>query len=240
MKSQKLIYSLTAAIFMTSSAIVNIKADVASTQAEREISEVADTIAFNAHTVFANLKSPALDVLTPSSRLDMIDYYDAGIRRPIINSMDGISTLDSLTNDYALITPSTVSTFTIKILPYKKDDSIVMTLYTVGADRQAPDTDIRFYDTNLKELPRERFFREPEIKDYLNLQKIDKKEIKSIENTITFPTFEFSITPSDDNILTGQLTVGEYMPEEDYKYIQPYIRKEVKYIWNGRKFELSK
>lgn len=205
---------------------------------KEDIAEVKDTVV-DARFVLASLQTPALDMLSPSSRLDMIDYYDAGMRRPIINSFDGISTLDSLTNDYAFITPSTVSSFAIKILPYKKNESVVMTLYTVGADGQAPDTDIRFYDINLKELPRDRFFREPDIKNYLNLTGVDKKEKKSIENTITFPTFEFSISPNDDNQLSSRLSVGEYLPEEDYKYISPYIKESVIYIWNGKRFELK-
>lgn len=185
--------------------------------------------------VFDNLDCVALDLLPKSLRFEMLAYYDEGIKKQFLNSLDGICYIDTMTDVYMRVSLTPVSIFEIRMLPYNHG-FVAMTLYTVGADGQAPDTQVDFYDAQLNLLDADKFFPMPEIKDYLNLKGLGGKDKKQITDLVAFPTFEFTASP-DNEILNGRLTVGEYMTQEDYKILKPYIVPAVRYEWNGKKFK---
>ena len=114
-----------------------------------------------------------------------------------------------------------------------------MTLYTVGGDSQAPDTDIRFFDTELNELPRDKYFKLPQLKDFFDL-KGALTSMKEIERMIPFPTVEYTASADSDR-LNAKLTVGEFMNQDDYRIIRVLLRPDgLTYLWDGKKYKLSK
>lgn len=198
---------------------------------------VPDTADGTARDAFVKLKVDGLDMLTKSMRLDMLDYYDA--RRPHLqkNTMEGMSRLDTVADDYLKVDVSDVSSFAIRILRDKKSTPVIMTLYTVGADGQAADTQIDFYDIYLNRLDTSKYWKTPDIRDFLNTSSLGKAQRKNINNAIPFPTFVFDA--SSNNLLTGHLTVESYMASEDYDMVKRFIRPQVVYVWDGSKFKLK-
>lgn len=113
--------------------------------------EEKNTAGLTARAVFENLQSPSLEILKRTTRLDMLDYWDADSIYKAQNALGGLSWIEELTSDFAKIRISPVSTVEIKLLPYKKD-RIVMTVYTIGDESQAEDSGVDFYDTSLSPL----------------------------------------------------------------------------------------
>ncbi|MDE6770961.1 MAG: DUF3256 family protein, partial [Muribaculaceae bacterium] len=128
------------------------------------------------------------------------------------------------------ITP--VSSLEIKLLPEKKGE-VVMTVYTIGGDRQASDSNVSFYDRNLKPLDTKKYFREPELKEFFDIPKGSLTTYKEIKEMIPFPTVEYSACAENDE-LSARLTVGEFMNIDDYNIVKLFLKPEISLRWNGR------
>ena len=195
--------------------------------------------ALTASSSFLRLPVDVLDILPESTRFDMLVYFenDSIYRAP--NALEGTSYLKTVTPDFLEVQITEVSSLQLKLLPYKKGETLIMTLYTVGGEGQADDTDIRFFTSDMRELPRERLFPQPELKVFFSIPKGSLTSMKEIEQTIPFPTVRYSAS-SDGNDITGKLTVESYMNQDDYNVIRLFEKPSVCFIWNGNRYRPDK
>lgn len=196
----------------------------------------ADTI--TVRRAFVDLPVNVLDILKRSTRLDMLDYYDVDSIYSAPNSMEGYSKLIKVTDSYLSLEITPVSTLQIKILKGKKGNDYVMTVYTVGDDGQAPDSDVRFFDSSLNELPRDKFFKLPDLKEFFDIPKGSLTTMKEIEQMVPFPTVEYTVSP-DSETMTGKLTVGAYMNVDDYNIVKLFEKPQVNFRWKPDKLQIS-
>lgn len=202
---------------------------------------VVESTRLTARQAFEEVNVPALDLLTPTMRGDLLAYHDAGASREVVNALGGMSSLEQpLTDSYVscIITP--VSKATIKVMPCGKED-VAMLIYTIAGEGQAADSQLMFFDPKMKELRQEKFIKLASIDDFIETPHdrdgaMLKKELLGL---IPFPTVEYVASPDNDG-LTARLTVADYMGAEDLHRLKPYLRQEVKYSWNGKKFERMK
>ena len=190
-----------------------------------------------ASEAFAEMPVSVLDMIDRSRRLDMLDYYSADSIAKVPNTMEGVSYLEKVTPDYLKVCLTPVSTMTIKILPSKKGE-IVMVAYTVGGNDQAYDTDLKFFDTSFNELKRDKILRSPELDQFFDYP--DKESRKEISDAITFPTVMY--TPDVEGAgITAELTVGKFLSLDGRKLLKKYIKPTgLRYRWDGSKFNLEK
>lgn len=210
-----------------------ISASIFSIEAGKTI-EAADTL--TAAGLFAEIPLDVLDMLSHSTRLDMLDYYAADSIYQAPNSMEGLSHLNKVTPDFLSVSITPVSTLELKILP-AKNAQIALAAYTIGDDTQARDTDLRFYDSTFSELPRDKYIKIAGLDDFFNYR--DKESKRLVEELIPFPTVRYQASP-DGLGLTATLTVGQFMSADDYARIRPMMKPEVRYVWNGKKFVSDK
>ncbi len=190
-----------------------------------------------AQRVFSDAPLEVLDLLRPSVRLDMLDYYtqvDSIIA--VQNALGGKSNLETLTNDYLKVSVTPASSLEIKILPHKKD-FIAMTLYTVGGDSIAEDTKVQFFDSNLQPLPADKFLTVPSAESFFNLK---GSEITSAElaEWLPFQTFTLGAEPCD-NTLTLTLTTLQTLPQETRTRLQPILSPTRRAAWTGTRFKFQ-
>lgn len=190
-----------------------------------------------ASEAFVVLPAKALDILSTSNRLDMLDYYKVDSICDIANSMEGFSHLNPpLNQDYLQVQVTPVSKLSVRILPFKKE-RIVATIYTVGDSLQAADSELRFYDERMNELKRSKFIKIPDTSDFMDFKGVDGKLKHELLELVPFPTVELTMD-SESTDLKAILTVGEFMSKEDYATILPYLRRERVYRWDGSKYKL--
>lgn len=211
---------------------------------KEEVVEAADTAAMEedgrltAPDVFVALPSEALELLPRQTRQDMLIYHEAGREWKATNAMDGLSELLCATDDFLEVRLTGVSTFQIRILPLKKKGRYVaMTIYTVGADKEGSDSEVRFYDESLAELDGSRYLKTPQLKEFLTLPK-KGLTLRDAEELVPFTTVAFSAADSD--LLTARLCTGDYLSVESYDTIKPYIANQLTYRWSGDRFRLEK
>lgn len=201
----------------------------------------ADTIApATAPEAFIDFDINVMEILDKGNRMAMVERYKAG-RDPIgQNSHEGTSRIDTLTDDYVRATISPASRIQIKRLTGKKGETLFMTIYTIGGEDAAADSDIRFWNSSLKELPRKQYFRIPEIRDFFEIPRGCATTYKEIEGMIPFPTVTYEAAPGTDNI-TARQTAGKYINLDDWNIIKIFEKPEgIKYEWTGKRYELPK
>lgn len=191
----------------------------------------------SAREAFVKMPAQSLDLLDQAMRREMLHYLDADTICDVMNAMEGMSHLIApVTDRYLRVQVTPVTTLCLHTLPYKKG-MVVASIYTVGDSLQAKDSDLRFYDTEMHPLPREKFIKIAESKDFLDLKDVDSSTRRELLSLIPFPTVEYSLSPGSD-ILTATLTVGEFMGKENMDKLLPYLQRTRSYRWNGTRYEL--
>lgn len=188
--------------------------------------------------VFANLKSQPLDILPVSARLDMLDYWDADSIKKVSNALQGLSWLDTVGDSYLKVNVTSVSTFEIKILPAKHGE-MVMTIYTIGDDVQAQDSQVDFYDGSLILLDTSKYLDMPVLKDYFDIPKGSITDMKEIKGMIPFPTVKYSAS-DDSNDLVSALTVKEFVNQDDWNIIKLFIKPSITLEWKKDRYKFRK
>lgn len=196
--------------------------------------ERKDTL--TAARAFAELPVDVLDLLGKSTRLDMLDFYEADSIYDAANAMEGLSRLESVSPRRLVVELTPVSSLAVSVLDTGSGD-VVMTAYTIGDDTQACDTDLRFFSSSYKELPREKYIKTASLDDFFLFP--DKKTKKKVVELIPFPTVRY-VPSADSETMTAELTVSRFMSADDYKEVSRYLKGKLLYRWDGKKFRLEK
>ena len=190
---------------------------------------------FTARYVFEKINTSSLEILPQSTRLDMLDYWDVDSVYKASNVMQGLSWLENVTPSYLKVRITPVSTLEIKILPSKKG-RLAMTIYTVGDDVQAQDSEIKFYDSNLVKLDTEKYLEMPRVKDFFDIPKGSATKMKEIEQMIPFPTLAFTAN-SDNNNIEARLTVEQYINQDDWNIAKLFVKPYITLDWKKDKYK---
>ncbi len=206
----------------------------------RESEAAAAKVAADTLTIreaFANLPLDVVEIIPRRIRLDMLDYLEHGEMKPVRNSMNGMSSIVAPVSDSLLNVEVTASShLTIRLLPAKKG-SLAMCIYTLGSDRQARDSEVRFFNGAMQMLKTSKYFPTLKLDDFLDLSRLSDKEKKTVKAMVPFPTVEYNLEPGSTSIRV-RLSVGTFMGEEDFDRLKPYMRDR-RLVWNGSKYILS-
>ncbi|MCH5230026.1 MAG: DUF3256 family protein [Muribaculaceae bacterium] len=193
---------------------------------------------FTARSVFEKLNCSALEILPPSTRMDMLDYWDVDSIYKASNVMEGLSWLESVNPTFLKVRITNVSNLEIKILPDKKE-LLAMTLYTVGDSIQSEDTQVMFYNQDMELLPVEKHIEMPQLKDFFDIPKGSATKMKEIEQMIPFPTIAITANSQNDDI-EARLTVEKYINEDDWNIAKLFVKPSVTLEWNKGKYKIKK
>lgn len=198
--------------------------------------ESPDTI--SARRAFMEMPVGSLDMLSKNARFDMLAYFDNDSIYGATNNLKGKAYLQKVTDSFLQVKLTEVSTLQLKILKNKDGNDIIMTIYTVGRDGETLDSEIRFYDPRLAELPTEKYFPTPKLSDFFDTKGY-KTSMKDIESILPFYAIELKANPDNSN-LTGRITIGDILTTEDMKLVEMFIRPGVTYVWNGKSYSIKK
>lgn len=227
-------------------AAMSLNADPVS---QREIVDVSDEAAVKTEEdstienwasaqVFVRLPSDLLELIHPSTRQDMADYYmmaDSVWEAP--NKLGGVSKILEMKEDYLKVQVTDVSTLEICMLHTKKND-LAAVAYTI--DGGAADSELYLFSfDDMQPLSTKKYFEAPELKDFFDLPKGSITKMDEIEQMVGFTTMEYRFD-KDNHLLRAYLTIDKHINQDDYNIIKLFIRDEVVYEWNGKKFKKVK
>lgn len=175
---------------------------------------------------------PALDIIDPTTRLDMVEYY--------INHSDHKST--TRTNDETWIAEIGYGTSgklkvermvirigensSVELVNYLNDkgETVLYAAVTTVA-LPAESSDMRIFNSNGDEYKLESFWKKPTLNDFLT--KEGRKQKKDLAKLIDFLLYRMNFDNSGDMTLT--LTLKDYMSKEDYEKIKPFLVETIHY-----------
>lgn len=170
---------------------------------------------------------PTIDSIT---RLDMIDYFQAGSDKPSRNAIGGECRILADEPQSITFTTSDVAEYTLSLLPTKPGKQpILMLVRTLKTP--AEDSTAKFYTTDWKELTG--LFVVPQLKDWLNDS--GRKQRQDVQNAVPFVLARLDYSPLNRS-LTLTNNVGDYLPEEALGLAKEALHTHLIFHWNGRKF----
>lgn len=181
--------------------------------------------------VFADAPLEVLDMIRPSTRLDMIDYYtQADSLLVATNALGGECRLETVAPDYLKVSVSPVSTLEIKVLPAGKKQ-VVMTLYTTGDPEGAQDTDVRFFDSTLKPLDPSKYLKAPDLAAFFSLKGSGIAE-DDLADKIPYAAIVY-VTGPGDTPLNATLTTLRIISQEDRDLLTPLLTPTLTSTWKN-------
>ena len=188
---------------------------------------------------FIIMPDELLPQIETNRRKDMIDLFQHSQKGGITNSLGGTSDVTALSDNYISVGLSSSSTMQIKLLPLKgKEETVIAVVNTVCAP--ACDSRIDFYDTNWKPLDRKDFIILPDNRDFLSDDEKSNENANEMVQRVDISLMRYDFCEGNDN-LQITYTIDEYMPEEMYKQIKPYLRdSSLEYVLDGNHFKKEK
>lgn len=201
----------------------------------------ADTLTIR--SLFSTLKVPELDLLDSSTRLDMLDYAEAGQPYTAHNSYYGESRITSLTDSALSVYLTQVSRAQLFLLPSRKG-MLAGLIYTI--DSEGTDSQLNLFDSALQPLKTEKYFKAPVITDFLLPSlRSDKQARATLQEEVPFTALTYVYAP-DSRTLTVHLSLESIVSREGMKRLQPLLCKPgtetpdpLVYEWNGSRFVLK-
>lgn len=189
----------------------------------------------------ANAFVDAPPMLLPSidrtTRLDMIDYFNAGSDKESKNLFDSGCRITELSPEQLTFATSEVGTRQITILPAGRD-SVIMMITTLLTP--VPDSEIAFFSADWKPL-KSKAFSQPELSEWLPDElKRDRDALAEAENIYPFILASASYD-STEGVLTLTNNLNQYLlPEDERAASAPELRHTLRYRWTGKKMILLK
>ena len=193
---------------------------------------LAGTLAANAQLTapeaFTTAPADVFPLLDTNTRLDMVDYYNSGLKTASNNRMEGQSVITELTSASLIVKISDASSAQVAVLPVGNDTviAVVSTVATPGLD-----STLKFYDSEWHQLAADKYFTPPTWNDWMT-QGHDSSEVTAYT---PFMLSSYYINPSD-----GTMTITNNLPtfldDDIYADIADAIRPTLTYRWNGKKF----
>lgn len=191
-----------------------------------------DSAELTAAKVFAELPLEVTEMIRPSTRLDMIDYWQqADSLLTATNALGEECRIVAAAPDYMKVAVTPVSTLEIKLLKAGKQP-IAMTLYTTGDPEAARDTEVRFFDSDMNPLNAGKYFNAPKLTDFFTLKGSGLTE-SDLAEKVPYMAVEYT-TGTEDSPLRAKLTTLRVISEEDSDLLTPMLTQELTAEWKGK------
>lgn len=195
---------------------------------------VAPAEALTPSQAFVNAPASLYPTLDRNTRLDMVDYFTGGLSTESKNALGGGSAITDMTDRSITIKLTDASTSTLAILP-AEGDTLVAVITTIQSP--APDSRMTIYDKSWSSSATAKAFVRPVLSDWLTAE--GRKNAKTVESVVPFLLIDYVYDPS-----TSELTMNNntrlFLSDEVYAIVSPYLLKQLKYRWNGKRFVSSK
>lgn len=187
--------------------------------------------------VFLSAPESVFPLIPQMKRMDMLDYYRAGVGKPSQNRLGGESRIVSENDDTIVIEEAGgqgVVTSVSAVRGAAKSDTVlvVVTNYLTPA----ADGSVKVCSTAWEPLGG-KIFTEPVVRDWIVAKPAVSPE--DIENILPFMPARYSFDPQS-GILTLTSTADTFLGRKEFDRISSSVTPELRYRWTGRRFEKQK
>ena len=215
-------------------AVIALLSAVAPLFAAAEETLPADSVAIEkaakAAGFFASAPASIFPSIDTSTRLDMIDYFNAGSSTPSKNAFGGDARILESTQEQITVRTSPVSTYSLSLLPVHNDsDTLLLLVRTL--DTPAPHSTAWIYTSDWKK--RVATVESPQLADWILPSA--RKQKTDLENAVPYVLSGIVYDPSA-RTLTFTNSLEQYIPDDRKEFVASCVAPQIVYVWNGHKF----
>lgn len=187
-----------------------------------------------ARTAFVAAPDSVLPYLPQSTRLDLIDYFDSGIKKQMPNRIGEDAGLILAGDDELWVDTAEGVRYEFYVLRSAKEEYIMLirTLET-----PMPFSTVRFYTHNWQQLPTSKFIALPDESDWL--AGAGKELRDEFRNNVGFFLDDISYYV-DSSTLTFRPSIDKSAVLEYGDKLKAVMPERINYRWNGKKFVREK
>lgn len=177
----------------------------------------------NISDFFLSENGDVMRTLPTQRRADMLAYYQAGQNMPITNSLGGVDSLITLTDDHLLIATSSISKVEMAMLVTKSDTTLLV-ITTVNTPQ--PDSRIAAYNTLWQPIDITKVLNTPSINNFVTIPKGSKLKKDDIISQIRFAPISMAYNP-DTHTITATQHLNELLGDELFEPLAPYLVQSI-------------
>lgn len=207
-------------------------------EAQAQLADMAKNVA--AHC-FEQAPQSVLPMLSKNTRLDMIDYFEAGSDRPSATELDGDAFITDMGRTFVNFDCGEGVHCQMFVIDNYDIDRATGTLspdYVIGLietlDTPIPDSRAQFFNSKWDE--RKGVFAPPSLSDWMASK--SKQDIELVKNALPFVTAEYSFDPATLTI-TATLTISRYFSPSDALAARALslLKQSIAYGWDYKKMK---
>lgn len=178
---------------------------------------------------FVNAPQSVFPLVDTNTRMDMVDYINAGMSTQSSNKLGGGSAIIDLSPMRMKVKMTDSSTDELFLLPTAASDTIIGVIRTVATPGH--DSSIAFYDSKWQPVKGGSVLNVPVMADWIT----DKTHTADVETVVPFMLVGYTFDPATQR-LTATNHLEGFLSEDIYSMVEPYISKTLVYAWNGKRF----
>ena len=195
------------------------------------VAAMAAMAQLTARTAFAEAPSSVFPLLDKLTRLDMIDYFEAGSKVESVNALEGASAVTSLSDESLTVHLTDASDVQLFVVPTAKSDTVVGVITTVATPGH--DSSLALYSGRWKRL--DGLFTAPKLADWLT----DPRRSAEVEIVVPFILTSYVYNPADKTLTLTNNLKG-FLSDDIYSMVDGLVRPLLVYRWDGNRFVRQK
>lgn len=177
---------------------------------------------------FTSAPAEVFPLLDKNTRMDMIDYFNSGLKTPSANRMDGRSVVTELTPASLCVKLSEASSAQLALLTAGKD-TVIAVVSTVAAP--GLDSTVKFYDSSWRQLEGKKYFTAPTWRDWM----VKGHDVSEVTAYTPFMLASYYIDTANGT-LTATNNLSTFLDEDIYSMVEAALNRSLTYRWNGKSF----
>lgn len=187
-------------------------------------------------TIFLTMPESIIPELETAGKEQLLSYPEDSTSVSVNRNEFGAVKRTAISPDYIEIQTSQVGSMQIKLLPLVNNTQIICVVKTVCA--KICDSQIQFYTTSWMPIPQGDLF--PQLnKDWFikTNTNTDDQQFKNAYTALDMNPMKIRLSP-DDTSLKVYYEIENYLSDDDYKEIEPYLIKEPKtFSWDKTSYK---
>ena len=182
---------------------------------------------------FASEPGNIFPLLTRTSRLDMVDYYNSGKTVAIANNLEGESSLLQLDSAYLKVQTSKNRVVEMRMRTAGKD-TVITVIETVMTP--VPDSRLTQWNVHWQRFTSDKLFAMPGIDDFI-IRKMPHDLRADLQDAMIFPLIQLTFKGEGHDIIEATHGLEQFLAKEEYQRYSSYLKPSISYRFNGLKIK---
>lgn len=182
---------------------------------------------------FASEPGNIFPLLTRTSRLDMVDYYNSGKTVAIANNLEGESSLLQLDSAYLKVQTSKNRIVEMRMRTAGKD-TVITVIETVMTP--VPDSRLTQWNVHWQRFTSDKLFAKPGIDDFI-IRKMPHDLRADLQDAMIFPLIQLTFKGEGHDIIEAAHGLEQFLAKEEYQRYSSYLKPSISYRFNGLKIK---